>query len=367
MLMFHTCLSAGATQTLTADLPHLPQGFSIGIWNEQVPGARSMALARDGTVYVGSMETGSVYALRDLNGDGEAETRSVILDGLNGPNGVAILDDDLYIAEINRLLRIRHIAHHQDTLPQPEVLIGDLPGEQHHGARYLRAGPDGFLYMSLGAPCNVCQPSSPLGSILRIDPEGRILGTEARGVRNSMGFDWDPVSGKMFFTDNGRDLLGDDIPREELNRIDRSGDHFGFPWCHAGTIQDPEWKQQPCDAFKPPVWTFPAHTAPLAVHFYRGNMFPASYQHRAFVAQHGSWNRTEPDGYRMVTLEFMQGQPVSEQPFLDGWRDARNSGERVRPVDMLELADGSLLVSDDNRGAIYRIAYHPPLCCSGRP
>ncbi len=343
----------------TLDKIKLPPGFHIAVYAGQIPNARAMALGDDGTVYVGSMG-GNVYALRDGDHDGKAEQVLTVASGLNDPNGVAFLNGDLYIAEIHRIVKLKAIAARLADPPQPEVVYDGYPKDRHHGWKYLRVGPDGKLYAPVGAPCNICLSENEIyASLTRLDADGKHFEIFARGIRNTVGFDWHPQTGELFFTDNGRDLLGDDIPPEELNSAPKAGLHFGYPYCHAGDIADPEFgKQRACAEFTPPAWKFPAHVAPLGLRFYRGQQFPAQYQGQLFVAQHGSWNRSVPQGYRVALVKFKDGKPVGDEVFAEGWLQA-NGDVLGRPVDILELADGSLLVSDDLRGAVYRIAYQP--------
>ncbi|MFN3920626.1 MAG: PQQ-dependent sugar dehydrogenase [Methylohalobius sp.] len=336
----------------------LPPGFRIELFARDVPDARSMALGEDGTVYVGSRTAGKVYALRDDDGDGLAERRYVIAKNLTMPNGVAVYKGDLYVAEVSRILRFKNIAQHLANPPSPEVVTDSLPADLWHGWKYLRVGPDGKLYFNVGAPCNVClQENEIYATLVRIDPDGKNLAIFARGVRNSVGFDWHPESKTVWFTDNGRDWLGDDRPADELNHAPKAGLHFGFPHCHSGDIPDPEYgKETECKEFTPPAWRFGAHVAPLGLRFYTGKQFPTQYRGQLFVAQHGSWNRSKPVGYRVVWVEFKDGKPVAEHVFAEGW--LQSDGTVLgRPVDILELEDGSLLISDDQRGVIYRIRY----------
>jgi glucose/arabinose dehydrogenase len=247
-----------------------------------------------------------------------------------------------------------------DNPPKPEVVYDGYPSDKHHGWKYLRVGPDGKLYVPVGAPCNICLSDNEIyATLTRLDVDGKHREIFARGIRNTVGFDWHPQTGELWFTDNGRDLLGDDVPPEELNHAPKAGMHFGYPYCHAGSIADPEYGgRRPCKDFTPPAWQFPAHVAPLGVHFYRGQSYPEAYRGQLFVAQHGSWNRTQPQGYRIVVVRFSNGQPVSDEVFAEGWLQP-NGQVLGRPVDILELADGSLLVSDDRRGVIYRITHQP--------
>lgn len=340
------------------ELIKLPSGFRIALFAQEVADARSMALGEDGTVYVGSRTAGQVYALRDEDGDGLAERRYVIAKGLTMPNGVALYRGDLYVAEVSRIVRFKNIGQHLVDPPKPEVVVDTLPIDLWHGWKYLRLGPDDKLYFNVGAPCNVCLSKEEIyATLVRLNPDGSDLEIFARGVRNSVGFDWHPETRTLWFTDNGRDWLGDDQPPDELNHAAKAGLHFGFPYCHAGDLPDPHYgTETECKDFEPPAWRFGAHVAALGMRFYTGEQFPVQYRGQLFIAQHGSWNRSKPVGYRVVWLEFKRGRPVAEHVFADGWLqpDGRVLG---RPVDILQLQDGSLLVSDDLRGVIYRIYY----------
>lgn len=303
-----------------------------------------------GTVWVGTMGQ-AVYAIPDANRDFKADRVVKVLDGLNGPNGVAVQGDDVYVAEVDRIRRYPALARKLDAPPAP-VLVRNLTSERHHGYRVLRFGPDGLLYLGMGAPTNVGEVNDPYGTLARLRTDGQGFEIVARGVRNSMGFDWHPVSGELHFTENGRDFLGDELPPEELNRLTRVGQHFGFPYRFGNNQKDPEWGDRaPAGlTFTPAAVLMEAHVAPLGMRFYRGSMFPAAYKNQAFIAQHGSWNRSTPLGYRVVTV---QGSRATV--FAHGWLQGRNvSG---RPVDLQELSDGSMLVSDDHAGKVYRITY----------
>jgi glucose/arabinose dehydrogenase len=341
----------------------LPPGFQIEVWTDKVPYAREMAFGPKGTVFVGSMRaviapggvaSDKVYAIRTVNGKPVVST---LFSGLNNPNGVAVRNGSLYVAEVNRITRYDDIEAHLDKPPKG-VEIAKLPPEQHHGWRYIAFGPDGKLYVPIGAPCNVCDKGKDgYAQILRMNPDGSGRETIARGVRNSVGFAWQPKTNKLWFTDNGRDLLGDNVPDCELNRLDKVGDDFGFPFCHSGDVVDPEFgKLGTCAQSVPPAQKMGPHVAPLAVRFYTGGQFPAEYQNQAFVAQHGSWNRSVPIGYRIMQVKLDGDRVVSYEPFLTGWLkpDGNVTG---RPVDLQLLPDGSMLVSDDEKGAIYRISY----------
>ena len=337
--------------------PHglqLPAGFHIAVWAE-VPDARSLTLGAQGTVFVGTRRDGRVFALRDSDGDGSADKRWTLLHDLNMPNGVAFHGGALYVAESGAIWRLDDIETRLDSPPVPH-LVHRLTPYRHHGWRYIAFGPDDRLYVSLGAPCNVCEPGR-FGAIWRLRPDGSAFEAYALGVRNSVGLAFHPQTGELWFTDNGRDWLGDDLPSDELNRASAAGQHFGFPYCHAGDVQDPEFGAgHPCTEFTPPVDKLGAHVASLGLRFYTGSQFPAAYRGNLLIAEHGSWNRSSPVGYRVMWLRLDGGRVVDSRPLVSGWLDAdgRVSG---RPVDLLVLADGSLLISDDAGGRIWRLSY----------
>jgi len=337
---------------------YVPAGFTLSIFADNLPNARSLALGDNGTVFVGTGSEGSVYAVQDSNSDGVADKSYVIASHLYMPNGVAYRDDSLYVAEVNRIIRFDRITQQLANPPKPVVVYDQFPSEQHHGWKYLRFGPDNKLYTTVGAPCNICEPEQTIySSLVRLNADGSGFEILARGIRSSVGFDWQPETNALFFTDNGRDYLGDDMPPDELNQWTTTEEHFGFPYCHGGDIPDPEFgADKKCRQFTAPVWKFKAHMAPLGLRFYRGKQFSVEYKNQLFVAEHGSWNRSEPQGYRVVSVKFKQGKPVSEQVFIDGWltKDGKVLG---RPVDILEMPDGSLLISDDKLGVIYRVEY----------
>jgi glucose/arabinose dehydrogenase len=242
--------------------------------------------------------------------------------------------------------------------PKPVVIYDDLPSDKHHGWKYLRFGPDNKLYTAVGAPCNICKPDQDIyASLVRLNPDGSDFEIIAHGIRNTVGFDWQPDTKALFFTDNGRDHLGEDVPHDELNQWSGKGEHFGYPFCHGGEIPDPELSAgRKCAEFTGPAWQFKAHVAPLGIRFYQGKQFPGEYQKQLFVAQHGSWNRTEPQGYKVVVVKFKQGKAVAEQDFITGWLQADGSAVG-RPVDILALPEGSLLISDDKLGVVYKVSY----------
>lgn len=343
-----------------ADLPlhelRLPEGFTIALY-ARVPGARQMALGPEGNLFVGSRAGGKVFLVRDLDQDMKGDEVVEIASGLNNPNGVAFVGSDLYVAEIHRVIRFPGILSKPPGAMEYIVVNDSLPRDKWHGWKYIRQGPDGKLYFPIGAPCNVCVSKDPrYATIMRMDPDGSHLGIFARGVRNTVGFDWHPVTGELWFTDNGRDWLGDDLPPDELNRSWKEGLDFGFPYCHGRNIPDPEFDSSvSCSDFVPPVMELGPHVAALGMRFYRGEQFPREYLGRIFIAEHGSWNRTEPIGYRITMVSPDGNRAASYKIFIEGWLDGNRSWGR--PVDIVELPDGSILISDDTAGAIYRVSY----------
>ncbi len=338
----------------------MPPGFKISLYADGVDGARSMALSPSGVLYVGTRQMGRVYAVMDPNHDMQAERVVTVADGLDMPNGVALHDGDLYVAEVGRILRYRQIDDNIGKPVQPEVVYDQYPKDRSHGWKFIRFGPDGRLYVPVGAPCNVCRKENPIyASITRINPDGSGFEIFAHGVRNTVGFDWHPRTGALWFTDNGRDYLGDDQPPDELNRAAAKGLHFGFPFCHGGELGDPEFgSQRACSAFTAPEVRLDAHVAALGMRFYTGAMFPAEYRDQIFIAEHGSWNRSRKVGYRVTLVQVTDDRRIGYTPFATGWLVGRSAWGR--PVDVEVMADGSLLVSDDKNGAIYRITYTPP-------
>jgi len=354
-----TFMLPAATWAGMADIT-LPPGFSIQLFADDVPNARSMTLGATGVIYVGTRKDDVVYALRDTNGDGRADRRHVVARGLDMPNGVVWHDGDLFIAENERILRLRDIDGRLEDPPEPEVIYDALPDETHHGWRFIDIGPDGWLYVAIGAPCNVCDEGDPFASIARLRPDGSGFEVYARGIRNSVGFTWHPKTGELWFTDNGRDWLGDDLPPGELNRASAAGQHFGYPYCHGGEVVDPEFGDEgACERYVPPVQPLGPHVAPLGVLFYTGGMFPAEYRNQVLIAEHGSWNRSQKIGYRVTLVRLDGNRATDYRPFASGWLEGQKV--RGRPVDLLQLNDGSLLVSDDHADVIYRITYDGPV------
>jgi glucose/arabinose dehydrogenase len=338
----------------------LPAGFSIAAYSDQVPGARSMALASDGTLFVAT-QGNKVYAVVDTNNDHVADKVIDFATGLRTPNGVAFKDGTLYVGELNRIVKFENAlgSVKNGGGATPKVVLDGLPSERMHGWKYLSFGPDGYLYYQVGAPCNICDRGDPFASIWRVKPDGTGNEVFARGVRNSVGQAWDPRTNELWFTDNGRDMLGDDRPNDELNHAPKPGLHFGYPYCHEGAIADPEFGNgHPCSNYEPPAQKMGPHVAALGLRFYTGSMFPAEYKNRLFIAQHGSWNRSPqagPIGYRIMTATIDGNKVTKYEPFAEGF--LRGDQAWGRPVDLLQMPDGSMLVSDDTAGAVYRITY----------
>ncbi|MEO8415000.1 MAG: sorbosone dehydrogenase family protein [Ginsengibacter sp.] len=334
----------------------LPDGFKIDVYAE-VNNARSLCVSPNGTVFVGTKEN-KVYAITDENHDGKADKIYVIASGLNAPNGVAFKDGSLYIGTISVIYRLDSIESKLDNPPSPVIVYDKYPTSKHHGNKFIAFGPDGKLYVPVGAPCNICDSPKPYASITRLNPDGTGFEIFASGIRNTVGFAWSPITKQLWFTDNGRDELGDDIPSDELNNATQAGMNFGYPYCHEGDILDPEYgKGKNCSDYTPPAKKLGAHVASLGMRFYTGSMFPAAYKNAIFIAEHGSWNRSIPIGYRVVVAKMdSSGNLIDPVPFAEGWLQKANS-VNGRPVDVQVLDDGSLLVSDDYKGAIYRITY----------
>jgi glucose/arabinose dehydrogenase len=357
ILLFTLLACSVEAQTLPLEHIKLPPGFEISLYASGVENARSMTLSPNGTLFVGTRSAGNVYAIVDRNTDHQADEVITLARGLSSPNGVAFRDGALYVAEVNRVLRFDDIERRLTSSSQPVVVNDQFPTDRHHGWKFIGFGPDGLLYVPVGAPCNICERDPDrYAVIMRLRPDGTNLETFARGIRNTVGFDWHPNTKELWFTENGRDWLGDNSPPDELNHAPRPGLHFGFPYCHSERIPDPEFgSRRQCSEFTPPVQNLDPHVAALGMRFYTGTMFPESYRQQIFIAEHGSWNRTTPIGYRVTLVRLDNNRAVSYEPFAEGWlRDGRAWG---RPVDVLVMPDGSLLVSDDQAGVIYRIAY----------
>lgn len=349
-------LTVTAPDKIPLDKLKVPAGFKVELWAHGMPGARMMTQGDKGTIFIGTRTIGRVYAVSD---DGGARKTRVLAQGLTQPNGVVFRNGALYVAAIEKVLRYDGIEDKLEAAPQPMDMTDafKLPSEQHHGWKFLAFGPDNKLYVPIGAPCNICEPSANHAQIRRYNADGSGMEVVARGVRNSVGFDFHPRTGELWFTDNGRDWAGDDNPEEELNRVASVGANFGFPYCHAQGIPDPDLKKaNACDGVVKPVATLGPHAAALGMRFYTGQMFPAEYRDKIFVARRGSWNRNQKFGYDVVAITVNpDGSNAKVEPFLTGFLDGNEFWGR--PVDVMQMRDGALLVSDEENGAIFRISY----------
>ncbi len=348
-----------ASAKLPLELIKLPKGFSISVFAE-VEDARSMALSPSGTLFVGNRSEDKVYAVKDTDGDFKADKKWVLASGLNMPNGVAFKDGDLYVAEVNQIHKFSGIESKLAAPGKSQIIYDKFPTEKHHGWKYIAFGPEGKLYVPVGAPCNICESKDPVyASITRMNADGTGMEVFANGVRNTVGFTWHPETKSIWFTDNGRDMMGDDVPPCELNTAPKAGMHFGYPYCHGGTIKDPEFgNKKPCSDFTKPAQNLGAHVAPLGLKFYTGTLFPAEYKNQIILAEHGSWNRTKKSGHKLSLVKVdKNSNTTSYTTFASGWLDDATQKVWGRPVDVLLMPDGSMLVSDDQAGVIYRIVY----------
>jgi glucose/arabinose dehydrogenase len=349
----------------------VPAGFTVSVFADNVPGARSMALGSDGTVFVGTRAQ-TVYAVVDRNRDFKADEVLTLASGLTSPNGVAFRAGALFVAEVSRILRydgvldFAKVPGGTGAAPRQTIVTDKLPTERQHGWKYLAFGPDNLLYTQIGAPGNILDRGDPFATIIRMKPDGGDFEIFARGIRNSVGIAWHPDTRELWFTDNGRDALGDDQPNDELNVAPRPGLHFGYPYCHEGSILDPQFgKDRNCADYVPPAQKLGPHVGALALKFYGGSMFPAEFRKQLLIVNHGSWNRSPQvshTGYRIMLAKVQGGKVTSYQPFIEGFLQAAEGQALARqawgqPVDLLELADGSLLISDDRANAIYRVSY----------
>ncbi len=357
LLVGPSVVSAASKKELPIQSINLPPGFTLSVYARNVPNARSMVLGSQGTLFVGSRKAGKVYAIVNRDSDHTADEVITLARGLNQPNGVAFHNGALYVAEIHRVIRFDGIEANLNEPPEPVVVNNQIPRHRNHGWKILRFGPDGWLYVPVGAPCNICErDDAPFASILRMRPDGTALEPFALGVRHSVGFDWHPETRELWFTENGPEMLGNDLPPDELGHAPEAGRHFGFPYCHGANTPDPRFgKRRSCDEFTPEAIALGPHVAPLGMRFYTGAMFPREYRYQIFIAEHGSWNRIPPIGYRISRVRLEGNRAVAYEVFADGWLQ----GEKAwgRPVDVLVMPDGALLVSDDYANAIYRIAY----------
>ena len=345
----------------------LPDGFKIEIYASDVENARSMTVSPSGTIFVGNRKSDNVFALIDENNDGKVDKKYLITDKLkNMPNGVAFHEGDLYVAEVNKIWVFKDIENKLKLIdengfyPEDPILItDDFPSDKHHGWKYIAIGPDNKLYVPVGAPCNICESRDEIYStITRMDLDGSNREIYARGVRNTVGFTWNKETGEMWFTDNGRDMLGDNYPPCELNKVTKPDQHYGYPYCHGGDISDPEFgSKYACEDFIKPMQNLGPHVAPLGLKFYDGDMFPEEYKGDIFIAEHGSWNRTKKIGYRITRVKIKDNKSVGYEPFISGWLEKDINDAWGRPVDVVILEDGSMLISDDYANVIYRVTY----------
>lgn len=347
ILLFLVFSTAFCFSEPRVDLLKVPAGFKIELFTKGITNARTMVLGKQGTIFIGTRSAGKVYAIKD---------RKVftIAENLRMPNGLAFHKGALYIAAIDQIIRLDNIEKNLANPPKAVVVRNDLPRATHHGWRFIAFGPDNRLYIAIGAPCNVCLKSG-FAEIRSMKADGSDEKVIATGIRNSVGFTWHPQTKKLWLSDNGRDMLGDDIPADEINRVDKSGQDFGFPYCHGGTVADPDHNEFPCNKFSPPAVKLGAHVAPLGITFYTGNKFPKKYQNQLFVAEHGSWNRSQKSGYRVGMVKFKNSQVIGYETFVSGWLQGQSAWGR--PAYTLIMPDGSMLISDDRAGAIYRVSY----------
>ena len=355
-IVFLAATSSAYSRDLPLDAIKLPPGFRISLYADNVPGARSMALSPNGTLFVGTRGD-KVYAVLNRKYGKRADEVVTVLSGLDTPNGVAFRDGALYVAEVSRILRFDDIEARLRNPPKPVVVSDRFPTDTHHGWKFIRFGPDSLLYVPVGAPCNICEPDpARYAGIFRMKPDGTELEQYAHGVRNTVGFDWDPDTHELWFTDNGRDWLGNNAPPDELNHVPHSGMNFGYPYCHGRTLADSEFgSKHACSEFTQPAMELGPHVASLGMRFYTGKMFPEAYRKQIFIAEHGSWNRVPPIGYRITLVRLRNGQATGYEVFAEGWLQGLTAWGR--PVDVLVMPDGALLVSDDKAGVIYRISY----------
>jgi glucose/arabinose dehydrogenase len=352
--------AAKMTVTPVGEIPldkiKAPPGFKVEIWASGMPGVRMMTRGQQGTVWAGSRGIGRVYEIKDRGG--RRETR-VLIDKLTQPNGLAFKDGSLYVMAIDKFLRFDGIEGNPNAQPVDITAKFNMPPKQHHNWKFLAVGPDGKLYVPFGAPCNICVPEAEYAQIRRYNMDGSGMEVVARGVRNSVGFDFHPVTGELWFTDNGRDWMADDGPEDELNRVGKVGEFFGFPYCHANGIPDRDVKKDnPCAGVTRPVATMGAHVAALGMRFYNGSMFPRQYRESIFVARRGSWNKQKLNGYDVVRVTATaDGRNARSEPFLTGFMDPATNKFWGRPVDVMQMPDGAMLVADEQVGAIYRVSY----------
>ena len=344
---------AAAADKLPVDKLKAPKGFKVEVYASGMPNARSLALGDKGTVFVGSRLQDKVYAIVDKGGKREVK---IIASGLYRPNGVAFKNGTLYIMELSQLSKIDNIEDNLDNPPKPTVILDGLPKDEAHGWKYIAIGPDNKLYFEIGQPCNNCLPPEGYATMRRVNLDGSGMETIAQGIRNTVGFDWHPTSKELYFTDNSRDWMSEDLPNDELNRMTKVGQHFGSPFCYQGNLPDQEfgWGRK-CEEFTPQIALLGPHTAALGMKFYTGNSFPAKYRNQILVARHGSWNKTNKLGGDVVLVNIKKdGSAGPIEPFLTGFLE--NNAYVGRPVDVLVMKDGSVLVSDYWNGAVWRVS-----------
>ena len=341
---------------IPVDKIKMPKGFHVEVWAHGMPGVRMMARGSQGTIWAGSRIIGRVYEIKDKGG---VRQHRILAEKLTQPNGVAFQGGNLYIMAINRVFRYDGIEDNPNVKPVELTAQFKLPPDVHHNWKFIAFGPDSRLYVQVGAPCNICEPSPEHGQIRRYIADGSGMEVVARGVRNSVGFDFHPQTGELWFTDNGRDWQGENGPQDELNRVSKMGEFFGFPYCHANGIPDMDIKKKdPCKGATLPVALMGPHAAALGMRFYTGSMFPKEYQNSIFVARRGSWNRSELFGFDVANVRAgADGKNAKVTPFMTGFRDPKENKFWGRPVDVLQLPDGSMLVADEQVGAIYRVTY----------
>jgi glucose/arabinose dehydrogenase len=332
----------------------VPPGFKVEVWASGILDARGLRQGDKGTVFVSSLfVAGKIYAVTDKGGKREVKT---IAEKLFLPNGIEFYKGSLYVATPKDITRYDNIEDHLDSPPAPVMVYDKLPGDVPHGWKFIKVGPDGKLYVPVGAPCNICDPDDRHGQIFRMNLDGTGVESVAKGMRNTVGFDWDPRTKQLWFGDNGRDWLSEDLPNCELNHVTKIGQHFGNPYCLQGNIADPAfgWGKS-CDAYTKPALLLGPHAAPLGMRFYTGKMFPAKYHNAIFLARHGPWNRSKKWAADVVAVFVDAKGNARMEPFLTGL--VENNQYLGRPADVMVMKDGSLLVSDDHNGAIYRVSY----------
>ncbi|WP_444935666.1 PQQ-dependent sugar dehydrogenase [Microbulbifer sp. JMSA004] len=355
-ILFATLLFASAVQAeITLDQLQVPEGFELSYFAEDVETARQLARSESGTVFSGSFRAKKVYALRDTDNDGAADKRWVLMENLKAPTGIAFKDGDLYVADVDKIIRFPQIERNLDQ-PKSEVVYDQFPTDRHHGWKFLRFDREGQLIVPVGAPCNICDANENYSKIFSLDLSSKKTKIIANGVRNSVGFDFHPQTNELWFTDNGRDMMGDDIPPCEINKVSFWGEHFGYPYFHGDDIADPEFGLGKNAAdYSKPVLNLGAHVAPLGIHFYRGEQYPKDYRHNLLVAEHGSWNRSEKSGYRVMLATVENSEITKYEPLITGFMQEETT--YGRPVAFLEMPDGSVLISDDFAHKIYRLSY----------